>query len=181
MKNKILIIKSSSNKENSVSNLLIDFSKKFLSDKFKEINLSDNPPDYWSSEKVLSESHKTILEDVEASELIIIGTPMYNFGVPAQLKSWMDWVALAGRTFKYTEKGPEGLLKGKKALIVSTRGGVYEKSSIMEHQVSHLISFLSFLGIESVVVSAEGLAMGNSEKIIKNAKEELEKYFKNVY
>ena len=102
-----------------------------------------------------------------AAGLLVIGAPMYNFGVPSQLKAWIDRVAVAGRTFKYTETGPVGLAGGKKVYVVSARGGVYsnEQGQQMDFQEDYLKTVLGFLGITDVsFVRAEGVAMGPDAK-----------------
>ncbi|OYU43509.1 MAG: FMN-dependent NADH-azoreductase [Burkholderiales bacterium PBB4] len=103
-----------------------------------------------------------------AADVIVVGAPLYNFSVPSQLKAWIDRVAQAGRTFKYTEKGPQGLAGGKTVLVASSRGGVYSTSEggrAMEHQESYLQTVFGFLGITDVrFVRAEGVAMGEAAK-----------------
>src|SRR5262249_27893908 len=99
-----------------------------------------------------------------AADIIVIGAPMYNFTVPTQLKGWIDRVAVAGKTFRYTENGPVSLLKpGKKVFIASARGGVYAPGSpaaAMEHHESYLLAALGFIGLTDVtVVRAEGVAL----------------------
>jgi FMN-dependent NADH-azoreductase len=88
---------------------------------------------------------------------------MYNFTVPSQLKAWIDRVAIAGKTFRYTQSGPEGLLTGKKAFIASARGGIYSPGSpaaALEHHESYLTGVLAFLGITDVtIVRAEGVSI----------------------
>ena len=93
----------------------------------------------------------TLVAELEAADLVIIGTPMYNFGVPAVLKAWMDQVARAGRTFRYTESGPEGLLKGKRAWVAVTSGGVPLNAPV-DFATPHLVQFLGFLGINDIEV-----------------------------
>ncbi|MDE2585336.1 MAG: NAD(P)H-dependent oxidoreductase, partial [Betaproteobacteria bacterium] len=89
-----------------------------------------------------------------------LGVPMYNFGVPVQLKSWIDAIARAGVTFRYTEKGPEGLIKGKKVYVALARGGLY-RDTPADAQVPFLKNVLGFLGMTDVeFIYAEGLAMG---------------------
>lgn len=99
-----------------------------------------------------------------AADVLVIGAPMYNFSIPSQLKSWIDRIAQAGRTFTYTDKGPKGLSGGKTVIVASTRGGVYSTSEggrAMEHQETYLQTVFGFLGITDVrFVRAEGLAMG---------------------
>jgi FMN-dependent NADH-azoreductase len=105
-----------------------------------------------------------LVDEVLDADLIVIGAPMYNFSVPTQLKAWLDRIAQAGRTFRYTEKGPEGLAGGKTVIVVSTRGGQYAgvpAMEAMEHQESYLKAMFGFFGITDVrIVRAEGLAMG---------------------
>jgi len=103
-----------------------------------------------------------------ASDVIVIGTPFYNFSIPTQLKAWIDRLAQIGRTFKYTDKGPVGLAGGKTVIVASTRGGVYSTSEggqAMEHQESYLKVIFGFFGITDVrFVRAEGVAMGEEAK-----------------
>ena len=103
-----------------------------------------------------------------AADVIVVGAPLYNFSIPSQLKAWIDRICQAGRTFRYTEKGPQGLAGGKTVIVVSTRGGQYSTSEIgnaLEHQESYLKAVFGFLGITDVrIVRAEGLAMGDAVK-----------------
>lgn len=103
-----------------------------------------------------------------AADVIVIGAPFYNFSIPSQLKAWIDRLAQAGRTFKYTETGPVGLAGGKTVIVASTRGGAYSTSEggqAMEHQESYLKVIFGFFGITDVrIVRAEGLAMGEEPK-----------------
>ena len=105
------------------------------------------------------------LEELFAADIIVVGSPMYNFGVPTQLKSWIDRIVVAGKTFRYTERGPEGLLPaGKKVFIASTSGGVYSGDSparALEHTESYLKSVFTHIGLKDVtVIRAEGIGMG---------------------
>jgi FMN-dependent NADH-azoreductase len=109
------------------------------------------------------------LEELLAADIIVIGAPMYNFSIPSQLKAWIDRVVVAGKTFRYTEKGPEGLLsKDKKTFIASSRGNVYAPGSpaaALEHHESYLTGVLAFIGLTDVtVIRAEGLAFGPEAK-----------------
>lgn len=103
-----------------------------------------------------------------AADVIVVGAPLYNFSIPSQLKSWIDRIAQAGRTFTYTATGPQGLSGGKTVIVASTRGGVYSTSEggrAMEHQESYLQTVFGFLGIADVrFVRAEGVAMGDVKK-----------------
>jgi FMN-dependent NADH-azoreductase len=101
-----------------------------------------------------------------AADVVVLGAPMYNFSVPSQLKAWIDRIAQAGRTFRYTATGPEGLAKGKTVIVASTRGGAYAGAGAgMDHQESYLKTVFGFLGVTDVrFVRAEGLAMGDEAK-----------------
>jgi FMN-dependent NADH-azoreductase len=103
-----------------------------------------------------------------AADVVIIGAPLYNFSIPSQLKAWIDRIAQAGRTFKYTASGPVGLATGKTVIIVSSRGGIYSSSEAgraMEHQESYLRTVFGFMGVTDIrIVRAEGLAMGDEAK-----------------
>ncbi|GBQ71033.1 ACP phosphodiesterase [Ameyamaea chiangmaiensis NBRC 103196] len=106
------------------------------------------------------------IDELFAAEAIVIGAPMYNFGIASQLKNWIDRVIVAGRTFRYGANGPEGLLPtGKTLYLVSSRGGVYSDGSpaaALEHHETYLRAVLGFIGLTNVVViRAEGVAMGD--------------------
>jgi FMN-dependent NADH-azoreductase len=105
------------------------------------------------------------LDELIAADVLVIGAPMYNHGVPSQLKAWIDRVVVAGKTFRYTERGPEGLLAAsKKVFIAASSGGLYSGDSparAFEHSVSYLTGVLAHMGLKDVtVIRAEGVAMG---------------------
>nr|WP_298105802.1 FMN-dependent NADH-azoreductase [uncultured Shinella sp.] len=111
---------------------------------------------------------KVVLDEFLAADTVILGVPMYNFSLPSQLKAWIDRVAVAGKTFRYTAEGPEGLAKGKKIIIVSTRGGHYSAgpAAVMDHQESYLRAVLGFLGVTDIeIVRAEGLNLSADSKV----------------
>ena len=100
-----------------------------------------------------------LIAQAQAADVIVIGAPMYNFGMPTQLKSWFDAIARAGVTFRYTETGPEGLLKNKKVYVATARGGVYPADA--DPQVPHIRMLLNFLGLtDNTFIYSSGLAMG---------------------
>jgi FMN-dependent NADH-azoreductase len=103
----------------------------------------------------------SLIEELEAADTIVLAVPMYNFSIPSTLKAWIDHVARAGRTFRYTAAGAEGLLKGKKVFIVTGRGGVYSGDSpakVLDFQEPYLRAVLAFLGLGDVTfVHVEGL------------------------
>jgi FMN-dependent NADH-azoreductase len=101
-----------------------------------------------------------LIAELQAADVVVLGVPMYNFGVPAPLKNWIDAISRAKVTFQYTDKGPEGLLKNKKVYVALTRGGLY-RNTPADTQVPYLKMVFSFLGMTDVqFVYAEGLAMG---------------------
>ena len=102
----------------------------------------------------------TLINELKQADLIVLGLPMYNFGVPSQLKAYFDHIARAGVTFKYTDKGPVGLLTGRKVVVFAARGGVYAGTP-MDTQTSYVRDFLRFIGMTEVeFIYAEGLALG---------------------
>jgi FMN-dependent NADH-azoreductase len=119
------------------------------------------------------------LDEFLAADVLVVGAPMYNFGVASQLKAWIDRIAVAGKTFRYTEKGPEGLAGNKKVIVASARGGFYgpgTPAAPLEHQESYLRAVFGFLGITDVTfVHAEGVALGAEarEKAINAARGEV--------
>ena len=119
------------------------------------------------------------LEEIFASDIVVIGAPMYNFSIPSQLKAWIDRVVIAGKSFRYGANGPEGLVKNKKVFIASSRGGVYVPDSpaaALEHHESYLTGVLAFIGMTDVtIIRAEGLAIGAEirERAISKAREHI--------
>jgi FMN-dependent NADH-azoreductase len=109
-----------------------------------------------------------LLAQFLAADVVVVGAPMYNFSIPSQLKAWIDRVAQAGRTFKYTEQGPVGLAAGKTVIVASSRGGKYSANPALaglDHQESYLEAVFGFFGITDLrFVRAEGVAMGAAAK-----------------
>ena len=100
-----------------------------------------------------------LIAEAQAADVIVIGAPMYNFGMPAQLKNWFDAIARSGVTFRYTETGPEGLLTNKKVYVATARGGVYPVEA--DPQVPHIRMLLNFLGMtDHTFIYSSGLNMG---------------------
>lgn len=106
----------------------------------------------------------TLIRELESADAVVLAVPMYNFSIPSTLKAWIDHVTRAGRTFRYTEKGPEGLLKGKQVFVITGRGGVYSAdgaSKAIDFQEPYLRWMLSFVGLTDVTfIHIEGLQMG---------------------
>jgi FMN-dependent NADH-azoreductase len=105
---------------------------------------------------------KALVDELKAADVVVVGSPMYNFTVPSTLKAWVDHVAIAGQTFSYTPEGPRGLLSGKVYLVLSS-GGVYSQGpfAAYDHLSTYLTAIFNFLGILDVeVIRAEGIAYG---------------------
>jgi FMN-dependent NADH-azoreductase len=109
----------------------------------------------------------SVLDEFLAADTIVIGAPMYNFGIPSQLKAWFDRIAIAGKTFHYTENGPEGLAGGRRVIIALARGGFYSEGTPtagFEFVERYLRAAFNFIGIEPEFVLAEGLAISPEQR-----------------
>ena len=109
----------------------------------------------------------TVLDEFLAADTVVIGAPMYNFTLPTQLKAWIDRLAIAGTTFRYTDNGPEGLVKGKRVIVALARGGFYGEgspSAALEHLETYLRGVFNFIGVEPEFVAADGLAIGPEQR-----------------
>ena len=108
-----------------------------------------------------------VLDEFLAADTIVIGAPMYNFTLPTQLKAWLDRILIAGKTFRYTADGPEGLAGGKRVIIGLARGGIYDRGSpaaALEHLESYLRGVFKFIGIEPEFIAADGLNISPEQK-----------------
>ncbi len=123
------------------------------------------PPETRTTEQqALVDESDALIAELKQANTIVLGLPMYNFGIPSTLKAYFDQIARAGLTFRYTENGPEGLLTGKQAYVFATRGGLYAGTPL-DSQTQYVRDFLAFLGITQVeFVYAEGLNMGDTAK-----------------
>jgi FMN-dependent NADH-azoreductase len=109
----------------------------------------------------------SILEEFLDADTVVIGAPMYNFTLPTQLKAWLDRILVAGRTFRYTEAGPEGLAGPKRVIVALARGGVYDAGSTaasLEHLETYLRGVFNFIGIDPEFVAADGLNFGPEQR-----------------
>jgi FMN-dependent NADH-azoreductase len=180
---KVLVINSSVTGEASVSHRLVDEVVAGLraADAGVEVverDLSQAPVPHLSGEtlagfggaetpaavaaRALSDE---LVAELKAADVLVIGAPMYNFGIPSTLKAWFDHVLRAGVTFRYTETGPVGLVGAKTAIVVSARGGVFAPEAAEDHQERHLRTLLGFIGLNDVrFVRAEGLALGEQPR-----------------
>jgi FMN-dependent NADH-azoreductase len=128
-----------------------------------------------AQQAIVAESD-ALIDEIKRADVLVLGLPMYNFGIPSTLKAYFDHIARAGVTFRYTATGPEGLLGGKKAYIFAARGGLYAGTP-RDSQTTYVRDFLAFIGISDVeFVYAEGLNMGESgkEAALAGARERLE-------
>ncbi|HHF3031313.1 TPA: FMN-dependent NADH-azoreductase [Vibrio diabolicus] len=173
---RVLALKSSILGDYSQSNKLVeDFIKNVDQDKLTVRDLAANPlpvldfavatalratEDLSQEQQAVVELSDTLIEEVKAADTLVIAAPMYNFTIPTQLKNWIDLIARAGVTFKYTENGVQGLIEGKKAIVITTRGGIH-KDSPTDNVTPYLRTVLGFVGITEVeFVYAEALNMG---------------------
>lgn len=173
---RVLALKSSILGDNSQSNKLVgEFLKNVAQDKLTVRDLAANPLPVLDltvatalrSTGELSQEQQqvvalsdSLIEEVKAADTLVIAAPMYNFTIPTQLKNWIDLIARAGVTFKYTENGVQGLFENKKAIVVTTRGGIH-KDAATDIITPYLRTVLGFVGISEVeFVYAEALNMG---------------------
>ncbi|GEK46718.1 FMN-dependent NADH-azoreductase [Bisbaumannia pacifica] len=129
-----------------------------------------------AEQQALAARSDALIEELNAHDQVVLAVPMYNFGVPSQLKAWFDRVMRAGVTFRYTENGPQGLVEGKRALLLLARGGQYVGTP-MDTQTPHLKAMLGMIGISEVdSIFAEGLNMGHQEAAMGEAKTAIEQW-----
>lgn len=174
---KILVIRSAATGAASVSNTLIDaYLSAHLDAIVTERDLDATPVPHVNSESLAGIGREApegeefaetralqdkLIGEVFDADVILMGLPLYNFGMPSTLKAWFDYVARAGTTFQYTEAGPEGLVKGKRAIIAHSRAGKYDDENGFPFALPHTKALLSFIGVDDVeVVIAEGAAFG---------------------
>jgi FMN-dependent NADH-azoreductase len=133
-------------------------------------DLSAQPLPHWvpvmDADSDAAKQSQGVLDEFLAADVVVIGAPMYNFSIPSQLKAWIDRVSVAGKTFRYTENGPEGLAGGKRVIIASSRGGIYAgPTASLDHQETYLRVMFGFWGIDNLeFVRAEGVAISAETK-----------------
>ncbi len=122
------------------------------------------PEERTPAQQAVVDYSDALIGELKRADVVVLGLPMYNFGVPSTLKAYFDHVARVGETFKYTEKGPVGLLTGKKVYVFAARGGMYAGTP-NDTQTPFIRIFLSFLGMSDIeFVYAEGLAISEASK-----------------
>ncbi len=127
-----------------------------------------------AEQRELAERSDALIRELLDHDVLVLAVPLYNLGIPSQLKAWFDRILRAGETFRYTENGPRGLVEGKRALILAARGGQYAGTE-MDSQTPHLKGMLGLIGITEVdVVFAEGLNMGKRDAAIEEARQAID-------
>jgi FMN-dependent NADH-azoreductase len=178
----ILIVSSSANGDASVSNGLVGRFDESVRERERAVNIvtrdvGARPLPHLTNETVAAIKSEPVtpaelaarklsdelVAELQAADVVVIASPMYNFGISSTLKSWFDHVARAGVTFRYTENGPEGLLKGRKTVAILSRAGFYSEGpgAVMDGQEPYLRALLGFIGLDDVTwIRAEKLAFG---------------------
>ena len=121
-------------------------------------------------------AERAVLDEFLASDVVVVGAPMYNFSIPSQLKAWLDRLGVPGATFKYSEAGPEGLAGGRKVVVASARGGEYSNDQMAENQESLIKTFMDFIGVDDlhfVRVEKTGFGPEAIEQGMAKAKEQI--------
>ena len=165
----VLKIDSSITGENSVSRILTGHIVQQVragdpSSSLIERDLVANPLGHLTLEDF---ADSTVLDEFLAADTVVIGAPMYNFTLSTQLKAWIDRILIAGRTFRYTASGPEGLAGGKRVIIAIARGGFYDSNSpaaSLEHLETYLRGVFNFIGIEPEFVAADGINISPEQR-----------------
>jgi len=203
MKN-LLVISSSPAKDQSLSRQLLDFfagayqqQQEDVSVTFRDLGQSLVP--HLSQETIgafytpadqLSEAQEQSLQvsdeliaELQQADMIVIGSPMHNFSITSHLKTYFDQIARVGVTFQYTENGPQGLLKDKKVLVITSRGGDYSNPAYaaMDHQEPYIRTFLGFVGMDVVnFVHLQGVSSGDTQPLVKKAELEISEWIKSI-
>ena len=163
----VLHIDASINGENSASRLISRSIVDQLDTGAGEVIYRDLTADPLPHLTLDAFADSSVLDEFLASNVVVIGAPMYNFTLPTQLKAWIDRILVAGRTFRYTENGPEGLAGGKRVIIGLARGGFYNQgspASALEHLETYLRGIFNFIGIEPEFVVADGLSVSPQQR-----------------
>lgn len=191
----VLVLKSSISGNNSQTNQLVDYAvEKLQGNNIIVRDLSQQPLPYFDTvaaiavrgepktieEKQLLALSDELIEELKNAQTLIIGAPMYNLNIPTQLKSYFDFIARPSVTFQYTAKGPEGLLKGKKVIVLCAFGGLYDEENLV---TQYMKSILGFIGITDVqFVYAQGIGFGPEaiEKAQASAKNKINEIVANL-
>ena len=162
----ILRIDSSITGENSVSRQLttaiVDQLQRDPDETVVTRDLAADPLDHFT---LAALADTRVIDEFLAADTVVIGAPMYNFGIPSQLKAWIDRIAVAGKTFRYDENGRAiGLVGDKRVIIAVSRGGFYDEGNAMEHVETYLRGMFGFIGVKPTFVHADGIAVGPEQR-----------------
>ncbi len=201
----ILVINSSAARDGSVSRILVDHAVDLLRDADPDAaivrrDLGVAPVPHLTGETLAgvrgvptTEAERAaralsdeLIAELRAADTVVIGAPMYNFGIPTGLRAWFDHVLRAGETFRYSEAGPQGLLGGKRVIVVESRGGFYSEGpgQAMDFQEPYLRQLLGFVGLTDVIfVRAERLGFGPEarEQAVEAARAQLGRVIRSEY
>ena len=199
MKN-LLVINSSPDKEESLSHQLLNYFSEQYQLKHEDIKITyrdlgqnivphlsmDTIGAFYTPEEQRNEIQQKsvkisdeLIFELQTADFIVIGSPMHNFSITSHLKSYFDQVARPGVTFQYTENGPQGLLIGKKVLVITSRGGNYSNPAYatIDHQAPYIQTFLSFIGIDDVsFVHLQGVSSGKTQPLMAQARTEIDQF-----
>lgn len=132
------------------------------------------PEERSAEQRELAARSDELIAELREHDVLVLAVPMYNLGIPSQLKAWFDRILRAGETFRYTEQGPQGLVEGKRAVLLLARGGQYAGTPL-DSQLPHLKTMLGLIGITQVeTIFAEGLSTRQQESALEEAKHAIE-------
>ncbi|HHF6955128.1 TPA: FMN-dependent NADH-azoreductase [Haemophilus influenzae] len=184
----VLVLKSSISGNNSQTNQLVDYAvEKLQGNNIIVRDLALQPLPYFDAtaaiavrgepktteEKQLLALSDKLIEELKNAQTLIIGAPMYNLNVPTQLKSYFDFIARPRVTFQYTAKGPEGLLKGKKAIVLCAFGGLYDEENLVTQYMKSILGFIGITDVQFVYAQGIGLGAEAIEKAQSSAKNKI--------
>ena len=186
--NNVLVLKSSISGNNSQTNQLVDYAvDKLQGNNIIVRDLSQQPLPYFDTvaaiavrgepktieEKQLLALSDELIEELKNAQTLIIGAPMYNLNIPTQLKSYFDFIARPSVTFQYTAKGPEGLLKGKKVIVLCAFGGLYDEENLVTQYMKSILGFIGITDVQFVYAQGIGLGAEAIEKAQSSAKNKI--------
>lgn len=150
----------------------------FVTEEWVGANFTD-PGDRTESQRSVLSLSDELVSELKAADVLVVGTPIYNFGIPASLKAWIDLIARARETFRYTPDGPVGLLEGKKAFVVVASGGTKVGSSL-DFATTYLRHVLGFVGIQDLEIVAAERLMSRGDEALAEATQQLDQLFKGA-
>ena len=191
----VLVLKSSILADNSQSNKLADYAiEKLQGNHIVVRDLAQNQlPQFDATaatavrgepktdeEKQLLALSDELVTELKTADVVVIGAPMYNLNIPVQLKAYFDFIARPRITFQYTENGPQGLLKGKKAIVLCTFGGLYDEKNTVTQYMKAILGFVGITDVQFVYAQGIGYGAEAIEKAQASAKAEIDKIMMNL-